>query len=143
MSYVYMIVADMSSIPMIDPPRGNYCLFKVGMSGAPWSRCANLQTSCPMNLSIERIWKFENREIARAIEKKFHENNDSSAVRGEWFCDDMFAALDLISTTIVVYAFEDLGLYGNSLEDFLVKTGMGNEYARDVILANLGEVILQ
>lgn len=128
-----MIIADAGSLPMMTSPAYRFTYFKVGMSDSPWSRCAEMQTGNPMQLSVYKTWKFDSRELARSFEKTFHEVNCDRIVRGEWFCDDPQGAWDSLSTAICLYAFESLCLTGESLLGFMTKTGMESEVARDII----------
>lgn len=71
---VYVIGFDLDKSPS-----------KVGIAGDPVKRMANLQTAHHQRLVLAGSWATPEREIARELEKAFHDVMSEHRLSGEWF----------------------------------------------------------
>ena len=117
--FVYLILSD---------ARFTDCahdrLFKVGISGNPWARLANIKTASPFKISLSRCWRLVDRESALWVERKFHTRNRRMRTAGEWFKSDIHEAICSIQWTIAeLYIEEKGGAISNALK-FLQFSGL-------------------
>jgi hypothetical protein len=69
---------------------------KVGITSEPNSRLASIQTACPFRIRIAYVFEAPNREIARHIERGFHETQVKAHLHGEWFDYHPVQAIQLL-----------------------------------------------
>lgn len=69
---------------------------KVGMASDPDKRLRNLQTASPFK--IEQVFCFgcPNKDIARELERSFHEVQSEHRLHGEWFDLEPIVAVHLV-----------------------------------------------
>ena len=94
-TWLYIIVADVQSLPLVSTRRG--VPFKVGVSKNPASRLIQLQTGSPFRLSLhmgDLVAGCEGRE--REFETIIHRRLSHLAVGGEWFFGDPDDAYDAV-----------------------------------------------
>ena len=108
--HVYMIVADMNSLPVLWAGRGDKVPFKIGVAVDIKSRLTSLQIGCPLALSVHNAWTLQDRSLARLIEARVHEDFDPFRISGEWFFHTSLVALDGISKI-----FDEVGLKQRSV----------------------------
>lgn len=58
---------------------------KVGISSSPYARLSTIQTSCPFAIDLAYVFQCPDRDIARHIERSFHETRREKCLHGEWF----------------------------------------------------------
>lgn len=58
---------------------------KVGISANPASRLSSINTAAPFRVALHRVFRMPSREMAQALERKFHELNADKRLNGEWF----------------------------------------------------------
>lgn len=73
---------------------------KVGISADPHARRDTLQTGCPDELQVATLFPVPNRDIARALERAFHEAQSHCALHGEWFAMPVATAITLMCANI-------------------------------------------
>lgn len=95
--HLYLIVADVASLPIRDHGFGDKIPFKVGIASDLERRLTVLQIGCPFALSIHRAWVLPNRKMAAAIEAGTKRKFDRYAIRGEWFFQSISVALSGIT----------------------------------------------
>lgn len=66
---------------------------KVEISSDARKRLGSLQTACPYELNIVRVFSTPNREIAKDLERAFHKLHAKHQTRGEWFDIDPMEAV--------------------------------------------------
>jgi len=69
---------------------------KVGISNSVDVRLSSIQTACPFPLDIAYVFECPSREIARQIERSFHEVQRHQRTHGEWFDFEPVAAIHLL-----------------------------------------------
>ena len=67
------------------PNDGHSGPVKIGMANDPVKRLASLQSGNPNKLVIWRTFPTPDRNIARVIERGFHEVKSADRISGEWF----------------------------------------------------------
>ena len=73
----------------------NGAAVKIGISKDVKQRLAELQTSCPMDLTIVKVFHVANYPyLAKASESKTHKHFKQFKIRGEWFTADAMNGLD-------------------------------------------------
>jgi len=97
---------------------------KIGISHSPWSRIASMQTACPFKIELAWIFECPNREIARFLEKMFHETQAARAMHGEWFKMRPIEAIHLLCTGYRVILHESAKLEPQEHIDLLEKAGV-------------------
>ena len=88
MKKVYMICASNSWVGKFatdDDGCGEDTFIKIGVSGDPEKRLANLSTGCPMNLNVRCGVEFEDDDAAYRVENLLHQILDEGRCEGEWF----------------------------------------------------------
>lgn len=58
---------------------------KVGISASPTARLSTIQTSCPFPVKLAQVFMCPDRDIARHIERSFHQTRREKCLYGEWF----------------------------------------------------------
>jgi Meiotically up-regulated gene 113 len=91
--HLYLIVADVNSLPIRDHGFGDKVLFKIGIATNPERRLADIQVSCPFSVSMARAWTLPNQQTARTIEARVHDELARCGLNGEWFFQSIDAAL--------------------------------------------------
>jgi hypothetical protein len=87
---------------------------KVGVADAPHSRVRDLQTCCPLELTLVAFRDFGSRETAFVVEKAIHRELSSRRARGEWFRGQPQAAVRLLE----VYYTEHVKLVAEQGPDY-------------------------
>lgn len=80
---------------------------KIGISKDPYRRMAQLQTGNPHELHMLGVFPCRDEEIARAVEKAFHDLFEPMLVGGEWFDMSNSASLGYASK-MWFHVFEQL-----------------------------------
>lgn len=73
---------------------------KVGLADDPEARLRNLQCANPEPLTLWARIEAPNREIARALERAFHDTQAPKRRRGEWFDIEPDYATDLMALNL-------------------------------------------
>jgi hypothetical protein len=76
--FLYVIAKKSDDAGMVGP-------VKVGISNNPKKRLATIQTACPFPVDLAYVFSCPNREIARQMERMFHETRRDKCLYGEWF----------------------------------------------------------
>lgn len=71
------------------------CPVKVGITHSPQQRLANLQTACPMTLTLHHVYGLPH-VAAPEVERACHEELKANRLRGEWFNVTAEQAIDVI-----------------------------------------------
>lgn len=95
-------------------------LCKIGIAGNPGVRLSGLQTSNHQELILTHFFRLPSREIARTIEKQFHNSHKGYYVRGEWFRIDPAVAAKKLSQQIV-----EIIESADGLEDWEIRAARG------------------
>lgn len=111
-------------------------IVKVGISDNPRSRLCSLRTGCPFPINMFATLELPSREMARMLEKEFHELGEKHRLEGEWFVFHAPAALNNIGVSLAMLWVNRHGFHG--LLDFLIKTGFGEDDARYAIDVSYG-----
>ncbi len=69
---------------------------KVGISSNMTARLSTIQTSCPFPIDVIYEFGTPSVEIARHIERSFHETQTAYRQHGEWFNLDPIVAVQLV-----------------------------------------------
>lgn len=69
---------------------------KIGIASDVGKRARGIQTSCPYQLKLVHTFAFPDRDIAREIERCFHEVQAQHRTVGEWFALNPIVALQLM-----------------------------------------------
>jgi hypothetical protein len=69
---------------------------KVGISKDVNLRLSTIQTSCPYPIDLAYVFECPARDIARAIERSFHDVQHDKRSHGEWFNLEPVAAIHLL-----------------------------------------------
>lgn len=69
---------------------------KIGIAGNVAKRVRGIQTSCPYQIKIVHTFAFPERDMAREIERCFHEVQQEHRTVGEWFHLNPIIALQLM-----------------------------------------------
>jgi hypothetical protein len=103
--HLYMIVADVNSLPIKDHGFGDKVPFKIGIAISLAGRLSSMQTGCPFAISVLRAWVLQSRRLAVEIERLIHKELDQHSIRGEWFLMSVPKALNIINEI-----FDSIGL---------------------------------
>lgn len=82
---------------------------KVGISNNPRKRLATIATACPFPIELVFAFECPNLEIARYMEKMFHETRGDHHLHGEWFDYQPAIALQLMCLAFRVAFFVNVG----------------------------------
>jgi hypothetical protein len=82
---------------------GQAKLVKIGISSSPWGRISSIQTSCPFELRMAKVFTLPTRRIARDVELAVHEAFGDVRLRGEWFAVSADNAIFCVSEDIEGY----------------------------------------
>lgn len=69
---------------------------KVGITNNLGSRLSVIQTSCPFPISLVHSFSFPQRDMARYLERGFHQVQKPSRAYGEWFDMEPLKALSIL-----------------------------------------------
>ena len=69
---------------------------KVGISNNVNARLSTIQTSCPMPIDMAYVFECPNKQIARSIERSFHDTQRDKRTHGEWFAFEPVVAIHLL-----------------------------------------------
>lgn len=89
-SYLYLVETRDT-----DPPA-----IKVGISDNPTTRLISIQTGCPVDCYLTMCWRFPSRNQASAMEARFHKENASRRLNGEWFAVHIYDAIPAINEMV-------------------------------------------
>jgi hypothetical protein len=92
--YVYLIVADMNSLPIRESGHGDKVPFKIGIAEDLKKRLGLLQVGNPLALSLYNAWMLEDRDFAAEVEDRIKKDFVHFRIRGEWFFQSIAVALD-------------------------------------------------
>lgn len=115
-SFVY-IISKFENDQLVGP-------VKVGMSNEPWKRVATIQTACPFKVELAWIFEVPNKEIARALERSFHETQVDASLHGEWFDFSPVEAIHLLCIAYRAMLHVTSDLDGDETEALLTKAGV-------------------
>ena len=88
-------------------PKVEKVFCKIGISGAPEARLAQMQTGCPFRLVMQAKFLLPSRSFTMRVEAHFHAVNKPWAAMGEWSHAIPAAAADELATYCVEAWIED------------------------------------
>ena len=91
---------------------------KVGMASDPDQRIQGLQTACPFKIGRVFYFACPTKEIARELERSFHQVQKEHRLHGEWFNLDPMTAVYLmcLAYRAMVEATADPSLHESALD---------------------------